>query len=196
MSLYKFCVGIVRIYCRLMFKIEVSGTENVPAYGGCLICPNHKSNYDPLMVAINLPRELKFLGKAEIFKNPVSGWFFKKIGGIPIKRGENDIGAIKACLSTLKSGCGLLLFPQGTRCEKIKKEDFKPGSVTMAKKSNVPIIPVGISGNYKFRKKVVIKFGSPITPEKILHLEETIGEEDRNNAFAQLLCEEIKALTE
>ena len=114
-------------------------------------------------MASYFPRRCIFLAKKELFV-PVIGPILKKLGGIPVNRGSNDIGAIKASLRTLKSGKPLVLFPQGTRCKDLKFEDFKNGAPFMAIKTGVPIIPLGISGKYKVRGGLKLSFGKPIYP--------------------------------
>lgn len=196
MSFYGFCRALVRIYYKLIYKIEIAGIEYLPETGGYILCCNHKSNNDPPIVASFMPRRLNFLAKDELFHVPVLGGIIKILGAIPIKRGSGDIAAIKHCLSILKQGKPLLMFPQGTRCSSIKQEDFKPGALPIARKVRVPVIPIGINGEYKFRSKININIGKPITTDDIERIMETDDDKLRNTQLANLLYMRIKELAE
>lgn len=162
--IYKAVTGFMHFWYKFWFGARISGTENIPADGGCIVCGNHISNHDAVLVASYFPRRCVFLAKKELFV-PVFGGLLKKLGGIPVNRGANDIGAIKASLRALKNGSPLVLFPQGTRCKDLKFEDFKNGAPFMAIKTGVPIIPVGISGKFKLGGGLEMSFGKPIYPD-------------------------------
>ncbi len=163
-AIYKAVTGFMHFWYKFWFGAKISGLENITEGGGCIICGNHISNHDAVLVASFFPRRCVFLAKKELFV-PVFAGLLKKLGGIPVNRGANDIGAIKASLRALKSGSPLVLFPQGTRCKDLKFEDFKNGAPFMAIKTGTPIIPVGISGKFKFRGGLEMRFGKPIYPD-------------------------------
>ena len=49
-------------------KIEVENIEKLPKEGSVLLASNHLSNWDPVILAISLPRKLHFMAKEELFK--------------------------------------------------------------------------------------------------------------------------------
>ena len=104
--------GVVRI----LHPISVEGVENVPADGGVLLCPNHSSNWDPILVVLALPVNFRIhmMGKEELFQNPVVNWVLRKLGGFPVSRGNADIKAVKTAIQAIKSGDNLMMFPEGT----------------------------------------------------------------------------------
>ena len=163
-AIYKVVAGFMHFWYKFWFGAKISGVENITEDGGCIVCGNHISNHDAVLVASFFPRRCVFLAKKELFV-PVFGGLLKKLGGIPVNRGANDIGAIKASLRALKNGSPLVLFPQGTRCKDLKFEDFKNGAPFMAIKTGTPIIPVGISGKFKFHGGLKMSFGKPIYPD-------------------------------
>ena len=183
-AIYKTVTGFMHFWYKFWFGAKISGIENIPADGGCVVCGNHISNHDAVLVASFFPRKCVFMAKKELFV-PVFAGLLKNLGGIPVNRGTNDIGAIKASLRALKSGLPLVLFPQGTRCKELKFEDFKNGAPFMSVKTGVPIIPVGISGKYKVRGGLKLKFGKPIYPE---------GYSLTDDALAQELYKKIEGL--
>ncbi|MBE7043530.1 MAG: 1-acyl-sn-glycerol-3-phosphate acyltransferase, partial [Ruminococcaceae bacterium] len=69
---YRVAKTVVGLYLRLLFRVEVTG--ELPKAGGCLICPNHTSYYDPAVVAAFSNRPLTFMAKQELFSSPVFGW--------------------------------------------------------------------------------------------------------------------------
>lgn len=194
-KLYRFIVAIIRPFVRVLYGLKVSGIENIPQSGGCIICPNHTSNADPVLLAITFRRQIYFMAKAELFKNRILGMLFKMVGAFPVERGKGDTSAIDTAESVLDSGEQLGLFIEGTRS---KAGDFlrpKTGCAMIAYKTKVPIIPVCIKGTDEFRvkifKKNVIKIGAPIYPGD-LNIIEGSGKEFRE--ASRLIMQNIKDL--
>ncbi len=152
--------ALVSVFVHCAFRIKIAGKENVPKDGGAILAVNHKSNWDPVVIGSTCPRSLKMMGKAELFKNPVCGYFLKALGGFPVNRGKGDIGAIKTSLKTLKGGDMLLIFPEGTRNNDTVAH-AKSGVALIGNMAQVPVIPAYISGKYRFLSKVVVTFGTP-----------------------------------
>ena len=185
-AIYKIVTRFMHFWYKFWFGAKISGMENIPVSGGCIICGNHISNHDAVLVASYYPQRCVFLAKKELFVKPFAG-FLKNLGGIPVNRGSNDISAIKASIRALKAEKPLVIFPQGTRCKEMKFDDFKNGAPFLAIKCNVPIIPVGISGRFKMRGGLKMKFGNPIYPE---------GYSTADDALAQKLYKSIESLIE
>lgn len=146
---------------RLIFRMRISGVENIPRSGGFLLCGNHISLLDgPAMLAFST-RRMALMGKKEIFKYRFFAFIFRKAGVFPIdRRATADMEAYRTSLKVLESGKGLVIFSQGTRMKEF--ENAKSGVAMFALKSGAPIVPVGISGPYRIFGKVHIKFGEPI----------------------------------
>ena len=158
--LYNIATLLVRLYYRIFFFAKVEGVENIPSSGGFILCGNHTSANDPVVVAAFSYRKLKFLAKAELFKNKFCSWFLHNIGCVSVDRNGGDLKAMRICIKLLKDENPLVLFPEGTRyCKHI--DDVKPGALLFATKSEVPIIPVGIS-NLRLFGGTKIRFGKPI----------------------------------
>ena len=79
-KLYRFLAAIVRPLVHIFYRLEVRGLENIPADGRCIICPNHTSNIDPVLLIVTLRRQIYFMAKAELFKNT---WKAKLEAGDP-----------------------------------------------------------------------------------------------------------------
>ncbi len=160
---YKFCTTACRIFLHIFFKYRVVGKENIPCEGAFILAPNHRSNFDPVMVGSAYGRKINFMAKSELFKFKPFGALLSKLGAFPIQRGKSDVGAIKGAFSILKSGNVLLMFPQGRRYKDGSRGKLRTGVTVIAHKMQVPIVPVYIDSDYKFRHKAIINFGVPVT---------------------------------
>ena len=153
---------LVRAFCSIMFKIRIEGLENIPNDGGVMITPNHTSNWDPALIGSIYPKKVHFMAKAELFKNKFFGTVLKALGAFPIARGGVDIESIKTAIRLLKSGETVIIFPHGRRIKQNEDVPIKEGAVMIALRSKVKIVPVYISGEYKFRHKITVRFGAPV----------------------------------
>lgn len=162
---FHFVYLLVRPLIRLLMPFRTVGVENVPE-GGALLCANHASGWDPILIALALPNDsdLAFMAKEELFRNPLLRWLLNRLGGFPVNRGGNDITAIKTALKTLSSGHRLLVFPEGTRVEKEGDAQAKGGITMMATRTGVPIVPIYCGGKKKFFHRYTIIFGEPYMP--------------------------------
>ena len=122
---------------------------------------------DQCLAILESKRPIHYMAKVEYFENPKTRWFFKMVGCIPVNRSIHDDNAKTLALEVLKKDLALGIFPEGTRNKTDKLlQDFKFGAVSLAKKTNATIIPVAITGNYRFRtKNLKITFGSPFKVE-------------------------------
>ncbi|MCB0210580.1 MAG: 1-acyl-sn-glycerol-3-phosphate acyltransferase [Anaerolineae bacterium] len=171
---YKVNEAVVRAFVALFTRLEVVGAENIPT-GACIIAPNHSSNYDPLLVGVaSYPRQLFFMGKQELYKNPVAGWYFRQCGTFPVNRGLRDEWALQHAGRILEAGRLLCMFPEGTRSKTAQLAKGKIGTVKLALEHNVPILPVAIVGSR------AVKVGLKRTPVRVifdepLYLEKEAG---------------------
>lgn len=163
MTFYRVVRKILKPIYGFIFRIEVEGAQHVPSEAPCIIAPNHYDNMDGLTVAYSLNRDFGFMAKEEMFRVPVLGWVFRKIGIFPIKRGRGDVGAVRTALHILEKGYLLLMFPEGKRSKDGKLSKPKSGVAYLAIKGEVPVVPTAISGKYRFRGRVHICFGEPMS---------------------------------
>ena len=152
---------------RFIMRLKVHGKENLPLAGGALLCPNHITLMDAPALASSLPRQIRFMAKAEIFNVPVIGAVVKSTGAIKVDRRGSDVGAIKSAISKIKNGDIVAVFPQGTRRAGLNPADtkIKNGAGMIAFRAHCPVIPVAIkTKNNRFRlfRKYEIFIGKPI----------------------------------
>ncbi len=172
MKFYNFVYKALGPFFRWLFRLEVIGSENEPAEGGFLACPNHISNWDVIILAIALHRPVHFFAKAELFKVPLLKQLVSSLGAFPASRGTADLGAIKKTISLLKDGKIVGFFPQGTRHpgKDPRTTEVKHGVAMITHRSGAPILPVyiGTKDNriLPFRK-VKVTIGNLIASEEL-----------------------------
>ena len=147
---------------KIFFRIKVNGKNNLPDKGGVIVMSNHISAFDPPLLAAVLSRPVRFMAKKELFENPFIRFVLFLADAFPVDRSKNDITAVKKSLSVLKDEEVLGLFPEGTRRPEGKLGSPKSGSVMLAIKSGVPILPVGIK-NVKNKGRITINIGKTFT---------------------------------
>ena len=147
---------------KLWYNPKIIGATNIPNKGAIIICANHKHVMDQCPMLISTKRMVHYLAKKEYFDGKFS-WFFKMAGCISVNRSIKDKEASNHAIELLKNGYAVGLFPEGTRNRTNELLlPFKYGAVSMAQKTNATIVPVGISGDYKFRSKnLIINIGQP-----------------------------------
>lgn len=169
--MYSFLWVVARVL-KPIFRIEVKGLENVPK-SGALLCPNHASDWDPVLIAMCLPIDYKlhFMAKAELFEKPLFAWFIRTLGAFPVQRGAHDIGAVKTSMQVLRKGENLLIFPEGTTIRGgVGFHDGLPphahtGAAMIGVRTGAALIPVFCDGEKKAFHKTRIYFGEPYMPE-------------------------------
>lgn len=162
-SIIKWIVrGAIYIWCKIYYRAEIIGLENVPKEGPLIFCGNHRTYLDPPLMLATAKRDMRFLAKEELYKNKFLkflGWVFQ---AIPVRRNEKDVSAVKTSLKALKSGQCIALFPEGTRNGLEKGEKVKDGVSFFAVRSGAKVVPCGIKGGTKENRKATITYGKPL----------------------------------
>lgn len=186
---YKKTYTIIKTLLKIPFKLwynpKIIGANNIPKKGALIVCANHKHVMDQCPILIATKRMVHYMAKKEYFDGKLA-WFFKISGCIPVNRSIKDTAAKERALNLLKEGYAVGLFPEGTR-NKTKETllPFKYGAVSMAKKTDAYILPVGITGEYKFRSKdLTVRIGKPF---KITNMELEEANELLKNKILELM---------
>ena len=161
--LYRLIVGLYWIIAKVLYGIRIEGKEYIPLDRNCIMMGNHQAIFDPLLLAACVPdREIRFMGKKELWNNKILGWAFTKVHGFPVDRGNMDMAAVRTALGVLKEGKTLGIFPEGTRSKTGHMLPLLGGASLMALRAGVDVVPVYIDGNYKPFTKMVVRAGKPI----------------------------------
>jgi 1-acyl-sn-glycerol-3-phosphate acyltransferase len=167
---YSTVVALSRPFMRWPLRLRAQGTENVPEAGGFVVASNHLSNVDPWPVAFPLyPRQVHFMGKAELFKNRALRWFLTSGGAFPVRRGERDAESFKTAVRLARDGGVVAMFPEGTRRSKgLRKKHVArphPGAARIALAAGVPLVPAALAGTDRLgRAPVRVLYGTPLDP--------------------------------
>ena len=113
-TFYKVMYAIFARPVSALFRIRVSGFEKLPA-GGYLLCANHTSMLDVLILSAGTRRQLRYMAKKELFSIPLLKQLITALGAYPVNRGGADVKSIKNTISLLTEGESVCIFPQGTR---------------------------------------------------------------------------------
>lgn len=189
---YILAMKFIRIYLRLNFKMVINGVENIPLKGGVILCSNHKSNFDPVIVcAISKRRIVHYFSKKEMFNTPFKNFFMRQLQAFPADREKTDIYALKKSISILKEGNVLGIFAQGTRVKSGEIGEAKSGVSLFALKSGADVVPIGINATYEKGSVIVVNVGKPISFEKYKNQK---PKAETLNEMTNIIMENIKAL--
>ncbi len=172
---YALVRGLAVGFSKLWWRLELTGSEHLPAEGAFILAPIHRSNADSLVVAGLTKRRLRYMGKHTLWKYKPIGRIFTALGGFPVKRGAADREALRKCSEVLAGEEPLVIFPEGTRQSGDRVQAMQEGAAYLATRAGVPIIPVGIGGtedvlvkgSKKVRRgRVTVVAGEPLAPPK------------------------------
>ncbi len=145
---------LMRTLFHLLYRIELSGSDNVPRQGGFIAMMNHIYFIDPVLVGALAPRPIVIMSKIENYKNPVAALALRLYGTFPVHRGELDLNAIRTALSLIEKGHGLLMAPEGTRSKIHSLQEGRDGLAWLAVRSALPVVPVALSGHERLGSNV------------------------------------------
>lgn len=178
-ALYRTLRTIARIVYVLWFRIRVEGRHHVPIQGGGMLLSTHQSGMDPVLVGLACNRHLNFLARSTLFKNPAFSLLLRAMNSIPIDRERGGLKGLREMLARLRAGELVVLFPEGTRTSDGSIGILKPGFLPIARRSEVPLIPVTIVGAYEcmpkgskwlFPKPIAVVFGKPLLADDYRNL--------------------------
>lgn len=153
-----------KLTASLGMEIKIYGKENLPASGPVVFMANHQGYADILALCAAIDTvQFGFIAKKELAKIPLYGKWMDRIRSIMIDRDnpKESLKAITTGIGLLKKGYSLVIFPEGTRSKGGPMIDFKPGSMKLATKPKVPIVPISIEGSYKiFEERGIISPGT------------------------------------
>ncbi|MBR5308840.1 MAG: 1-acyl-sn-glycerol-3-phosphate acyltransferase [Clostridia bacterium] len=171
---------------RTLFRAELVNADKEPS-GGVLVCSNHLSLVDPIVIVSSFKNPVCFMAKKELFKIPLVGSIIKLFGAFPVDRGNVDLNAMKKAISLLEDGNMVGMFPQGTRYAGVKprETDVKSGAGMIVVRAHIDVLPVAvITKNNKFGlfKKNYVVIGDVIKYESFNNPEKTREEFNRISA--------------
>ncbi|MFT4854565.1 MAG: 1-acyl-sn-glycerol-3-phosphate acyltransferase [Candidatus Azotimanducaceae bacterium] len=177
--LHRFTCAWASLYIWIFppWSVTVIGRDKIDPAKTYIIVSNHQSLVD-ILVAFTLFVHFKWVSKSDIFQVPLIGWNMSLNQYVPLERGRKT--SIKkmynACERHLKLGSSVFLFPEGTRSTTGKMRDFKEGAFVLAKRLEVPVLPIVINGsknavpknslNFHGRTHVHVEILDAVNPEQ------------------------------
>ncbi|WP_075727926.1 HAD-IIB family hydrolase [Corynebacterium aquilae] len=151
-------------------RFNITGTENLPT-GGAVVVANHTGYLDFTYVGIPFweqqRRVVRFMAKAEVWKNPIGGPVMRGMGHIPVDRIDTE-QSYREAVRNLKDGELVGIFPEGTVSRSLEIKKLRTGAVRMALEAGVPIVPVILIGSQRVWPKWGTKhLGRSNTPIEI-----------------------------
>lgn len=160
-------------------KAEIRGKENVPVNEACLYVANHRSFFDIVMLYRRMKGITGFVAKRELEKIPLLGWWMKLLHCkfLDRKNVKQGLSVILSCIEDVKNGISIFIFPEGTRGRsesELEVMPFKEGSMKVAVKGGVRIVPIAVAHSSAILEdhfpkikstKVIIEYGIPIDPK-------------------------------
>lgn len=190
------------IFARIMlglFRVEIVNPENEPTdSSGFIVCSNHISAADPILIVASLRQQVHFVAKSELFHVPLLGLIIRAFGAYPIKRGAADVGAIKRTIDLLRGGENIGYFAQGTRLpgELPRPETARTGVGMVQVKTGADVLPVALVNpamKIKPFRRTRLVIGKLIPGEE---LDELIAQREQENGAPLGDRERFRLVTE
>src|SRR6266705_5049860 len=138
-----------RLAGRLFFRFRVVHRERMIQSGSVILAMNHESYLDPPLAGTTCDRAIYFLARRTLLEMPLLGWLLPKLNVIPVNQEGVDRRAIKALIRILKTGNGVLVFPEGSRTLDGKLQPAEPGLGHVIAKTLAPVVPMRIFGGHE-----------------------------------------------
>ena len=189
-EVFFFLLGkLIYLFALDRFRLKTRGLENLPEKGPYLICSNHQSYMDPVVLAGALPwrllRDSFALGTSDIFGKGFMRRLARWLRTAVLDPDTNLVPAMRAGAFGLSQGHILVLYPEGERTNDGKPRVFRKGAAILSIHTQAPIVPVAIEGFYaawprhqklpKFNDLQMV-FGKPIQPPPLQEASEVAYE--------------------
>lgn len=168
---YGILLVLFRVLARVLFRYKVIGGQHIPPSGGVVFAANHASYTDIPLLGCGVRRRLYYLGRSNLFSNPVLNRMLRFLGWIPLRPGRVDRTAFGLVVELLKAGKAVVIFPEGTRTPNGQLQEGKPGIGVIVAEAHCPVVPVYIAGTFDVLpigvkwmrcRPVHVVFGEPI----------------------------------
>lgn len=171
MNLVPFYQILLRVFtplALLFFPVRYRGVRNIPEKGKLIVCSNHKSVFDPFLLAVPFLRQIRYMAKSELFTDHglPAKLLLKMLGAFPVNRNTGDRASMRTAEKILKRGGIVGIFPQGGCVFDNSPFRAKAGVAFLSERTRAPILPASIfcDGLLRPFRKITIRYGKPILP--------------------------------
>jgi 1-acyl-sn-glycerol-3-phosphate acyltransferase len=178
---------------RLVFRLELCGTQHIPPHGPLIVVPNHQTYADPVLVTIPFRRRVYYMAWQRLFRVPVLGGLIRRLHAFPVDVDARDSRAVREARRLLvDEDAAVMIFPEGGRSRDGSLGRFHMGAFRLAASLGVPVLPVTIAGAHEAwppgqtlprRGHVTITYHPPVS----------VGAAATSRAAATELAERVRA---
>jgi len=178
---------LVWILIHTIYRVEVTGMDNIPDSGPVIVAANHVSFVDPLIVGGVIRRPVRFVMYHKIYEMPVMKYVFKAGKAIPIASYTESPEILEKAYESMHEVIGagdvLGIFPEGGITASGEIMTFKKGVERTVGKQPVDVVPMALCNlwgslfsrrdplhkrrPYKFRALIELRIGKPVPPEEL-----------------------------
>lgn len=148
MMVYRALRLLFRLYLLLFHRIVIRGRNRLPATGPLILCANHTSYLDSMLLALCIDRQVRFIIYREFYDHPLLHHVIKWCGAIPVSQSGSDAEAFKTSLAVLNRGEVLGVFPEGKLSLTGLPSPGQTGAFLLAATTGAPLVPVTITGAF------------------------------------------------
>lgn len=197
MVIYRMIQYFLRGIFKSLFRVTVIDRHKVPEQGRFIMCCNHLSYVDPVIIASYSPRYTYFMAKKELFSVSFLSNLVTYLNAFPLNRDVMDRKSFKTSLKILKYNNILGLFPEGSRSKDGTVGEGKKGIGLISILSDAQIIPIAISGSNKiiqkphkrvYFPKIKLIIGDVIDTKKI------VAENERKEAIRLIVSKTMDSI--
>jgi glycerol-3-phosphate O-acyltransferase / dihydroxyacetone phosphate acyltransferase len=185
--------------------VEVTGLERIPRTGPVLLVANHHGGFvDPALLLATVPRPVRFVAMASLFRILPLRPLLALAGAIPVHRAQDALGngaepgrnvdAFAACFAHLRDGGAIGIFPEGQASDEPHLLPVRSGAARIALGSHargamgLRIVPVGLiyEDKQRARSRAYVRVGDPIAMDEDLATNPAVppDETDRDAVIA------------
>lgn len=176
-TLQRWARSLLRRPVRVLWPTQVTGADRVPAAGAAVLCPNHLSFFDSVLMMLTFDRPVYFIGKSDYLDRGLTRRLFPAMGMIPVDRdsGAKAMIALDAATAVLAQGALLCIYPEGTRSRDGFLHRGHTGAARLAIAAGCPLLPVGLRGTAdvqppgatlpRLRRRCAVSVGEPVLAE-------------------------------
>ncbi|MFC1513274.1 lysophospholipid acyltransferase family protein [Thermodesulfobacteriota bacterium] len=167
-----------RLWAKLLLRLSgvtvtIKGGQSLINGNPYIFAGNHQSQFDIFALQGFLGHDFRWLAKKELFDVPVFGTAMRRVGYISVDRSHSRaaVKSLDVAAKRIAAGTSVIIFPEGTRSADGELLPFKSGTMVLAIKAAVPVVPMAIVGTHAILPKghllaksgkVVIRLGEPI----------------------------------
>lgn len=187
----------LRVLFKILYRVENIDIDKVPKKGRLIICSNHISYLDPVIIGAFMPRCLYFMAKKELYSNKFLSSLVTFLNAFPVKRQALDRKAFRTSLEILKNENALGLFPEGTRSTDGILREGKKGIGFISVYTKTSILPVALSGANKIIQRPYKRLFFPkikIIAGNLINIEDILKKYDKREAAKVIVSKTMEEI--